>query len=170
MLLSIHDVWKTRSLLHQKKSKPKKSKFGDVEILTGETEEAQIVSRDIGTYMALLFTLMLAFAMAGAEHTASPPKDLEVKGAATVKYVLVPLDIVMNYLFRIQEKIQKVPHSIQLEWLITRDEGERALWVDRYRDSGKTLGAVFEEVFFMREAMWEYGEPSSPAKAPPPLR
>ena len=73
---------------------------------------------------------MLAFAMAGAEPTASPPKDLEVKGAATVKYVLVPLDIVMNYLFRIQEKIQKVPHSIQLEWLITRDEGERALWVD----------------------------------------
>ena len=172
-LLSIHDVWKTRSLLHQKKSKPKKSQIGDVQILTGETEENQVVSRDLGTYMALLFTLMLAFAMAGAEPTPKPPTVPETKGAPTVQYVLVPLDIVMNYLFRIQEKIQKVPHSIQLEWLITRDEGERALWVDRYRDSGKTLGAVIEEVFFMREAMWEYGEPSSPAKAlqppkPPP--
>ena len=42
------------------------------------------------------------------------------------------------------------------------------MWVDRYRDSGKTLGAVIEEVFHMREAMWEYGESSSPVKALPP--
>ena len=62
----------------------------------------------------------------------------------------------------------KVPHAQQLEWLTTRDEGERAMWVDRYRDSGKTLGAVIEEVFHMREAMWEYGESSSPVKALPP--
>ena len=42
------------------------------------------------------------------------------------------------------------------------------MWVDRYRDSGKTLGAVIEEVFHMREAMWEYGESSTPIKALPP--
>ena len=167
-LLSIHDIWKTRSLLHQKKSKQKKQKVGDVEITTGEPEDPEHVSRDVGTYLNLLFTLMLAFAMAGAEPHPHPPVEPEVKGSSTVKYVLVPLDIVCNYLFRIQEKLTKVPHAQQLEWLTTRDEGERAMWVDRYRDSGKTLGAVIEEVFHMREAMWEYGEPSTPTKALPP--
>ena len=167
-LLSIHDIWKTRSLLHQKKSKQKKQKVGDVEIVTGEQEDPEHVSRDVGTYLNLLFTLMLAFAMAGAEPHPHPPTEPEVKGSSTVKYVLVPLDIVCNYLFRIQEKLMKVPHAQQLEWLTTRDERERAMWVDRYRDSGKTLGAVIEEVFHMKEAMWEYGESSSPVKALPP--
>ena len=78
-LLSIHDIWKTRSLLHQKKSKQKKQKVGDVEITTGEPEDPEHVSRDVGTYLNLLFTLMLAFAMAGAEPHPYPPVEPEVK-------------------------------------------------------------------------------------------
>ena len=93
-LLTVQDVWKTRTLLHQKRSKQKKTVVGEVTLMMGEAEEPDPVTHDLGTYLQLLFTLMLGYALAGDQPHPSPPTTPELRSSVSTTYVLVPLDVV----------------------------------------------------------------------------
>ena len=80
---------------------------------------------------------------------------LEVKGAESTRFVDVPLDVVMRYHYRLQNRAARFGGQASLRWIMQRDEAEREMWVDRFRNSSDTLGEVIAAIFVTREAMWE---------------
>jgi hypothetical protein len=155
-MLSVRDVWKTKTLSFQQTSSRKRAKVGDsIEVITSIPEEEEMVEQNLGTYMSLLYTLLLAYAFAGIKGVGNGGAQ-EPRGSRTTTFVQVPWDVLLQYFYRVQEKAKAVPAHKALEWVSTRDLAERTAWVDRFRNGNKTLGQVVEEVLDMREAMWEY--------------
>ena len=72
-----------------------------------------------------------------------------------------PLDILMRYFYRVQDRAWRMPYPLALDWIWRHDEAERTAWVDRYRNSHETLGEVIKQCFITREAMWEIPLPVS---------
>ena len=60
----------------------------------------------------------------------------------------------MRYFFRAETQVAKIHPSEQLAWLSSRDEAERAAWVELHRATSMTLGAVIKELFVQREYLW----------------
>ena len=72
-----------------------------------------------------------------------------------------PLDILMRYFYRVQDRAWRMPYPLALDWIWRHDEAERTVWVDRYRNSQETLGEVIKHCLITREAMWEIPLPVS---------
>ena len=64
----------------------------------------------------------------------------EVRGSDTAQYVPVTLDIVLAFLFRVFAAAQKLPTSVALDWVASKDEQERGIWVKQFQNSTLTLG------------------------------
>ena len=125
--------------------------MGDgIELIMGETM-GEDSPRDVHSYLAGLQTLMIAYSKAGCEIRQGAPQ-LEPKGTDSTRVVQCPLDVVMRYYYRVQDRAVKCG---SLEWILSRDEADRAVWVDKYRNGADTLGEVIAQVMVMREAMWE---------------
>ena len=75
-----------------------------------------------------MFTLLLAYAMAGcAGVTGAPDAAQELSlGADTTKFVNVPLDVIYKYYFSAKRSIMVMPMAQRLQWLQTRDVEERS--------------------------------------------
>jgi len=170
-LLCLGDMWKVRTQSHQQRAKRKKQRVAeDVELLIGDPEDEDNQTQDLVLYLAGLETAMIALSIAGIKPaSATPPPD--IRGVDTVLIVQVPLDITMRYFYRAQQKVARMPPSEGLRWLQRKDEDERSIWVDRYRNGTKTLGAIILETMNQREAMWEaerVPKPIAPPKEPIP--
>ena len=61
----------------------------------------------------------------------------------------------MRYYYRAMSRVAFLPAKMALEWIQKRGEADRAVWVDRYRNTKKGLGEVILETIVTREAMWE---------------
>ena len=72
----------------------------------------------------------------------------------------------MRYLYRTQERAQHLPSHVALSWVQAHDEGEREVWLEKYRNSPDTLGTIVKHSFAAREAMWEVSPPPPPPRAP----
>ena len=72
-----------------------------------------------------------------------------------------PLDILMRYSYRVQDRAWRMPYSVALDWIWRHDEAERTVWADCYRNSQETLGEVIKHCLVTREAMWEIPLPVS---------
>ena len=165
-ILSIADVWKTKTLLQQKKAVRKRTRISDsVEVTTGETEDDP-VEFSLAKFMELLWTLLLAYVIAGSKARVGAPAT-EARGADTTLSVVVPFDVVFLYFNRVQEKARQIPPAQALAWVQAKDEAERTAWVERFRESDKPLGVVINECLQMRESCWEYEKPV-PVRATPP--
>ena len=86
------------------------------------------MAHDVDNYLDRLFTLLLAYAMAGcAGVTGAPDAAQELNlGADTTKFVNVPLDVIYKYYFRAKRSITAMPMAQRLQWLQTRDMEERS--------------------------------------------
>lgn len=117
-------------------------------------------------YLDRLFTLLLAYAMAGcAGVTGALDAAQELNlGADTTKFVNVPLDVIYKYDFRAKCSIMVMPLAQRLQWLQTRDVEERSEWVSKFRGSTMSLGQVICEVYTSRDAHWSTPGPSTPEK------
>ena len=150
-LLSVKEVLKVKTQAQQQRMSRKRTKMGDgIELIMGETM-GEDSPRDVHSYLAGLQTLMIAYSKAGCE-TRQGAKQLEPKGTDSTRVVQCPLDVVMRYYYRVQDRAVKCG---SLEWILSRDEADRAVWVDKYRNGADTLGEVIAQVMVMREAMWE---------------
>ena len=94
---------------------------------------------------------MIGYAMVGCTAVSGVPPQ-EKKGADTTKFVEVPLDVTFRYFFRAKKYAELQPYGQALRMLQSRDEAERELWVDYFRNGDATLGATIVRVFGMREA------------------
>ena len=142
-MLCVYNIWKVKTLQFQLTTSQKKRKLSDgLFIEDGEDEE--VVAHDVDNYLDRLFTLLLAYAMAGcAGVTGAPDAAQELNlGADTTKFVNVPLDVIYKYDFRAKCSIMVMPLSQRLQWLQTRDVEERSEWVSKFRESTMSLGQV----------------------------
>ena len=170
-MLQIHDVYKTRTLVHGFMASRKKQKLGEgFEVLLPEQEEDQDPKRNVGTYLSLLFSLMVAYARAGCRplQGARPQED---RGSDSTEFVEVPLDVVLRYHSRAQLRAAQLPAFMAHEWVRERDVAERTLWVEMHRASTRPLGQIIKEVYDRREAQWDLPAqvPRKEAPPPPPL-
>ena len=147
----------------------KKRKLGDsLYIEDGDDEE--VVAHDVENYLDRLFTLLLAYSMAGCSGvTGAPEAAQELNlGADTTKFINVPMDIVYKYFYRAKRSAMALPMGQRLSWLQARDVEERSEWVSKFRESNQTLGQVLCEVFTSRDAHWSSPSAASDRKAPAP--
>ena len=128
----------------------------------------RIQPHDIYTYMLNMETAMISYPVAGIKPAPSTTGVVvpEVRGVKSITAVQVPLDIVMRYLYRARARIARMPLTAALAWLQKKDEQERGIWVDKYRNSTDTLGTVIHETMMQREAMWEVEKVSKPIQLP----
>eukprot|EP00972_Heterocapsa_arctica_P062106 9155330-Heterocapsa_arctica.AAC.1 len=69
----------------------------------------------------------------------------------------------MRYFYRVQDRAYSLPYKSALDWIRSRDEAERSVWVDRFRNSEDSLGKVNNDTALTREAMWEVPLTAFPA-------
>ena len=154
-MLCIFSVWKVKSLQHQLLSSVKKRKLAP-NLYTEDDDPDEAGPRDAESYLDRLFTLCLAYAMAGTMAVPAAPAAMEEAslGADSTLFVAVPVDVVMMYWFRAKRTSALVAAAHRLPWLQARDQEERTEWVARFRDSQKTLGQVIKEVYVARDPHW----------------
>ena len=153
-LLTVYDIWKVKTLLHQVMSTKKRKKVG-TDLYTFEDDpdtvpETHVVDR----YLSLLHTYLLAMSIAGSSKAHNAPPD-EAFGGDSTKFVKVPWDIMQAYLFRATRAAMQLPESSRLAWLEERDVAERAAWVSMFRDGEETLGQIVQTVMEKRSAHWD---------------
>ena len=154
-MLCVYNIWRVKSLQFQQATTQKKRKIAD-SLYVEEAEEDEPASRDANSYLDKLWTLLLAYAMAGSASCATAPSVAEGLGSNSVEYVEVPVDIIQQYFCRAKRSASLV----------------RSEWVARFRDSQKSLGRVIQEVYAMRDAHWSVpittsGTPSSKSTSDP---
>ena len=133
-------------------------------MVTDEREDMESVW-DVEQYLNKLLTLMLAYAKAGAKPVKNP--ITEEYGCDQCKVVQVPLDVVIRYYFRAKDKSHQSLRNISarqkvFNWLVDRDEQERSLWVERFRNTKEDLGAIIQAKMESRDSMWQpLGKPDA---------
>ena len=160
-LLTIRDVWATRTLAHQLRSERKRSKLTeDISIIETEREVEANPYKSMAIFISLHAVIMLAYARAGGLKREGAP-EREPRGSDTTKYVQVPKDVVMRYHRRLVARAQRLSELgvPALEWVQSRDEAERSAWVKEFRDSDSlSLGEVIRNTFTRRDGMWAIDE------------
>jgi hypothetical protein len=163
-LLTVRNVWQTRTMTHQLRTDRKRQKITDTIDLVEKESEADVqIHKTLATYLDLLHTLCIAYARAGIKAIARAAA--ETPTSEPTDYVTAPLDLMLRYHHRAQVKVQLLPAGEALPWLQTRDEEERTLWVERYRGSDLTFGQVVKEVYQRREAVWDVPVQKQPKPA-----
>ena len=157
-LLQVHSVWKTKSLGYQMKAERKRQRLTDkVDLVTTEqlADDDEDSGRSLPKYMSLLWTLLIAYVRAGTTALSTAPSTKETLGTPSEEYVEVPLDAMIMYYAKMQKSILNNPHLCTLDWIQSRDEAERQVWIEEHRSSTKTLGTIIVQVMARRESMWE---------------
>ena len=161
--LSVREVLRIKTQAQQQKAVTKRTKVAvGLEMVSSSAEQAS--SPTLHNYMSNLLTLMIAYSKAGSKPRADAPPS-EPKTGDSTKVVECPLDILMRYFYRVQNRAHGMPYHLALAWVQRKDEAERTVWVDRYRNSSESLGEVILHTMTTREAMWELPTPE-PRKVP----
>ena len=125
-VLSVRAISKVHSKDQQIRSVRKMQNISEtIELVTGEVEDDDDVY-SVQQYLQKLMTLLIAYAKAGCTNLATQPANTEGLGSDPCMYVAVPLDVLMRYLYRAQDRVSSMPNALQLQWLQKRDEDERA--------------------------------------------
>jgi hypothetical protein len=153
-LLTIYNIWKVKTLLHQVTSTKKRKQVGtDLYTFEDETEDAA-GAHGVEKYLAMLHTYLLALSIAGSSKVQGAPEE-EAFGSDSTKLVKVPWDVLQSYYFRASRAVRTVPEASRLAWLEERDIAERAIWVSQFREGDEPLGQVVQSVMEKRGAHWD---------------
>ena len=116
-MLCVYNVWKVRTLQFQLHTTQKKRKLGDG-LFTEEAEDESPAVQDAEAYLDRLYSLMLAYAIAGSAGVTGAPSLTEegTLGSDSTMFVVAPLDVLMSYYFRAKRTSQQIPHSRRLVW------------------------------------------------------
>jgi len=170
-LLTVYDVWKVKSLMHQVMTTKKRKQVG-TDLYTFEDDaEAATEIRGVERYLAMLHTYLLALSIAGSNKVQGAPPD-ETLGSDSTKYAKVPWDVLQAYHFRASRSAMLIPEASRLAWLESKDIAERAQWVSQFREGDESLGQVVHAIMGKRDAHWEApiqsaaGRPAFPPQPP----
>ena len=151
--LSVQQVFKVRTQAHQQRDVRKRTRVAE-----GLGMVRASVDRDsaptLHNYMANRLTLLIAYSKAGSKPRADAP-TAEPKTVDSTKVVECPLDLLMRYYCRVQDGAHALQYHMAVGWIQRKDEAERTVWVDRFRNSTDSLGEIIRHTLQTREAMWE---------------
>ena len=168
--LTLRDVFKMKSQSQMQRSVRKKTVLGDgIEALLPEAQDEK-ETQTLQIYMAKLHSLLLGYAIVGAAAVASPPSIAETKGADTTQYVVAPLDLMMRYYFRARRLADSLPYAGALQVIQRRDESERELWIDNFRNGQATLGQTIKQIYEARDTSWQPEPPGQVQRIPRSLQ
>ena len=155
--LSVQMVFKVRTQAHQQKDVRKRTRVAE-----GLEMVSAAVSRDatpsLHNYMTNLVTLLIAYSEAGSKLRVDAP-TAEPKTVDSTRIVECPLDVLMRYCYRVQDRAYSLQYHMALSWIQRKDEAERTVWVDRFRNSTGSLFEIILHTLQTREAMWELPTP-----------
>ena len=157
--LTMREVFKVKSQAQQMKAQKKSTPVGGGMSFTYEQpdEHQREEAMNLRLYLDKLYTLMVAYAVVGARATASPPAS-ETRGCDTTLHVEIPWDVCLKYHAKVLRFSSQVPYSIALDLVRKRDEGDRELWLEYYRNGTHTLGQVIQRTTEVRDAVWQVPE------------
>ena len=157
--LSVQMVLKVRTQAHQQRDVRKRTRVAEgLEMVSAAAERDAAPS--LHNYLANLMTLLVAYSKAGCKLRADAP-TAEPKTVDSTSVVECPLDVLMRYYFRVQDRAHALQYQMALGWIQRKDEAERTVWVDRFRNSTESLGEIIQHTLQTREAMWEVPPPRS---------
>ncbi len=153
-LLTVFDIWRVKTLLHQVTTTKKRKQVGtDLYTFEDEAEETS-VTHGVEKYLSKLHTYLLALAIAGSTSVEGAPQE-EVFGSDSTKLIKVPWDVLQSYYFRASRAAMTVPEASRLAWLENRDISERSVWVSQFREGNEPLGQVVQSIMEKRGAHWD---------------
>ena len=170
-VITLRDVWKSRTQAHQQRACHKRTKIAEgLDLVHEEDEDVTDDTRTVQRYLDALWVLFLAYGVAGATKLTSATKEApETRTSDPLLYVELPLETLIKVYNRASIQVRKVRPNLQLSWLETRMDGERESWIDGYRYSQRSLGQVIQTTFENREAVWNVEESMAKGgNAPPP--
>ena len=151
--MEVLDLSKVRSLTNQQTVVSRKRKVGD-NLYLDEMLDPDAKLTDMASYLFSLEVYLNALAIVGAGAVPSPPTDPEDMGSDPARYVMVPWQLLVKYLYRAKDLSTK--NGISLTFLRDLDLKERAEWASRF--NGRTdasLGVVIGEVYAERAPFWQ---------------
>ena len=153
--LVMHDVFKSKTMLvHQKMARRRERLSARVELVEVEQEPDQApVTQSLYTYISLHLTLMIGYAKAGAAPLEGAPVAPETKESDSTEYVVCPLDTLLAYHYRMVDRARRLPYMSALNWIQTKDEADRAEWIERLRRTSLPLGRIIKQVTESRQAL-----------------
>ena len=102
-LLTVHKVLRVKSLAVQLSGERKRTRVAEgVRLVHADVQDAQM-EESVGSFLAQLEMLMVAFAKAGSYAPADAPAVPEDVHSDTCKYVFCPLDVCMAHFHRAQK-------------------------------------------------------------------
>ena len=132
--LSVQVVFKVRTQAHQQRDVRKRTRVAE-----GLEMVSAAVDRDatptLNNYMNNLLTLMVAYSKAGNEPRADAPAT-EPKTVDSTRIVECPLDVLMRYYYRVQDRAHALQYHMAVGWIQRKDEAERTVWVELQRFLG----------------------------------
>ena len=122
-LLTVHDIWKVRSLKHQVTTSRKRKQPGDG-LYTFEEEAYADPTHTVSVYLAKLHTYLLALAITGSVKNSDAPQE-ETFGSDSANYVAAPWDVFIAYYFRAVESAEAISEASRVAWLERTDIAEK---------------------------------------------
>ena len=157
--LSVQDVFKVRTQAHQQRAVRKRTRVAEDLVMVSASVDKG-ATPTLHNYMANLLTLLVAYSKAGSKLRADAP-TAEAETVDSTKVVECPLDVLMRYCTtacRIAHMLCS-RYRIAVGWIQRKDEAERTVWVDRFRNSTDSLGDIIQHTLQTREAKWELPTP-----------
>ena len=100
-------------------------------------------ARSVESYLANLLTYLIALAIVGANPCPDVPKSAKEEfGGNSFDFILIPLDVLMSYFYRVSRCAARVPSHLKLAWLERVEVDERAAWVSAFRVGQASLGKI----------------------------
>ena len=129
------------------------------DLYTMDDEQEMRPAQATETYLDLMFTYLLALALAGSSQVPAAP-ETETFNSDPTDHIVAPWDTLQAYYFRAVRAVKALPRSMQLQWLESKDSAERAAWVDGFRvNSHITVGKVIARACLERDAHWDWHAP-----------
>ena len=153
-LISVRPIWKVRSMIHQVHAAGRSS---EIAAKSAAPQDEESEAKTLAAYLGKLRTLCFAYAIAGSDPLVGAPQEAETRASDSTNYVLAPLDTMLRYYYRAEERALRVAEmqpGEALAWLAERDEAERTAWVEAHRSSALPFGRIVKQAFVEREATW----------------
>ena len=173
--LDVINVMDVRSVLNQRTAgSGRKRKVGDNLYYSDKADEDDFeIDSSWFSYLLQLRLYLLALAMVGASAVEPAPQGKETPDRSA-EFVLVPLDVVMKYFYRVEKLVRELPDRTKLSHITNLDRAERAEWAQRFGATNLPLGQVILAIYKERDSHWlpptMPALPHGPPPTPPPKK
>ena len=153
--LSVKDLWTIQSLAARQRAGKQRT-----EVMPGlswhDDDPDYRGFKSAASFLNQLVVYMLGLAKAGCEFRPTwDQKVAETLLTNSKDVVQVPLDIVLRYSTRARRAAETIVSMHRLQWLEVTHVAEVERWIDKFKNSGDSLGSIIEDTMVERAVFWQ---------------